>query len=247
MFLDGGFQLSCPAAAALSEAESIWPGRRRDVLVSLGTGKPAAREQHSLYDTLKFGNREVVVDDSAEDLWENFRYRKHPDVFRLNPVHNGVGFALTDFEKHSEMEKQTEAWLASDDVDLQLTLICDHLIAALFYFHKKELSGNILYGEIRCRLPLDLEARQNLFHAMQCERDQELFLAELGNGYSQKITVAGTFDNFRPKHELRILVALRDLPAVENEMEITIRMRNIGPARASTYRWCEISGSPYIL
>jgi hypothetical protein len=243
MFLDGSFQLGCPAAAALSEAQSLWPNKRRDVLVSLGTGIPASREGHSLHDTVKFGSKEVVVDTSSENMWEIFHSRAEPGVFRLSPVYSDAGFSLADFERVSEIEAQTESWLA--DHDQQLTVICDHLIASLFYFRQKSFANSILEGDIHCRLPVALDSRQNLVRQMRNEIDRGLFVAELRNGYSQKIIVEDSVDDIHPGNELRIPVTLSDLPVIMDEVKIDIKMRNMGSS--SAYRWNHISGSPYIL
>src|SRR5271154_1461857 len=53
LLLDGGFQVNCPAACALTEAKCIWPEKRRDTLVSLGTGKSENGEQETSHNILR--------------------------------------------------------------------------------------------------------------------------------------------------------------------------------------------------
>jgi len=178
MLLDGAFQLNCPVVGAFSEGKCIWPDRRCDVLLSLGTGKSSARHQPSSHHAVRLLKAIAHNISDSEATWENFAADppQAQGIFRLNPVYHGTGFELDDVRKLEEIEKQTEAWIAAST--MEITLVCDQLIAALFFFHPAGSSDSVQGGEILCRLPVDMEARQKLIDGMLDEQDLNLFSVE---------------------------------------------------------------------
>jgi hypothetical protein len=247
--LDGGFKLNCPAAAALSEAESIWPEKRCDIILSLGTGKatvPGRRSSHNLV-RLMTDITEAVLD--TEDTWKKFTTATPQKfgIFRINPEYKGMGYELDDFGKLDEIQKQVKGWL--DHNDHQITTVCDQLIAALFYFVPNgPINNGEQTGSILCRLPLDIGARQRLLDGMRGQMDMNIFFVQFVGSprHDMPIDVLGSLRAVQPGEELRIPVRLRDLPEAGDIM-IQIQMRSLFETRFSFTTESQISGSPYVL
>ena len=245
MLLDGAFQLNCSADCAYSEAKSIWPNKRRDILLSLGTGKatrPKPPSYHS-YVHLANGVAGRIVD--AEGAWEKFitTNEQKDRMFRLNPIYDGVGFEVDDFQKLDEIETQAEEWMNDVSQNGQLSDICDRLIAALFFFRMILADDGVRGGEILCRLPASLLERQNLVHGMLREADSKLFVVEY-NGRSgtiyEDIDVKEALSSLDVTAELRFPVKLCDLDT--DEITVHVKMRTLG-----TRKLLPISGSPYVI
>jgi hypothetical protein len=247
MLLDGGFLVNCPAPVACFEAAAIWPKKRCDILVSLGTGVSVSGGK-SLPNIIQVLKKMVELATDSEDIWSKFK--DHLDreaqlrVFRLNPQYSGIGFALDDFEKLDEIEKQTTAWLATQKSEIDL--ICNRLIAALFFFvQTSRPDSNKLTGDILCRLPVDLGARQRLFEGMGKEPKAALFVVELIDHNRPPVEIrAGWLEHTRSGEELRVPFELRELP-VEGQITLQISMRNF--RKKSDSRLFPISGSPYVV
>ena len=256
MFLDGGFQLNCPAAAAFSEAACIWPDSRCDILTSLGTGtaEPVTSGPPSPQNTSEVLKSIVDAATSSEKIWTKFAMKFASDppeehhLFRLNPLYAGTGFELDDIQKLGEIEKETEEWLKTCD---QMSLVCDQLIASLFFFLPRPIENGVQKGTIYCRLPVDLEARQGLVDAMRQEHDLRLFMVEFVDKNRDPIYVnaADNITTCNCQHELRIQVELQDLPET-GEIKVQFKMRNLGQNASlepQAHKWTAISGSPYVL
>jgi hypothetical protein len=245
--LDGGFQVNCPAPVASSEAAAIWPEKHRDILVSLGTGMTASEEKRSA-NILQVFRKVVQLLTHSEDIWSKFKSPLQEDarlrLFRLNPVHGGSGFALDDFHRLDEIEKQTGVWLATQDS--MITLICNRLIAALFFFVQTSwLDSDKLTGSILCRLPVDLDARKGMFKEMGKDPNSTLFIVEVIDHYRPILEIrAGNLAHTGVGEELRIPVELDDLPD-EGQITIQVSMRNFRNSADSSL--FPISGSPYVL
>lgn len=251
MLLDGGFQLNCPAAAAFSEAKSIWPKKRCDTLISLGTGRPSIQKLPPAHNYVRLIKDITEAVTNTEETWDRFAEtaQKH-GIIRLRPDYKGIGFELDDFRRLDEIKNQTKAWLESAETNL--INIRDQLIAALFFFVPDgPIKNGMQMGKILCRLPVDLEARQNLFDEMRQEQDMNLFTVEfIGRSrYDREINVARSLSAISSGEELEIRVELRDL-AEAGEIVIQINMRSLGidaSGRPWLQRWYPISGSPYVL
>lgn len=245
MLLDGGFQLNCPAAAAFSEAKYIWPQKSCDILLSLGTGTGTSTTRNKLpaHQFIQLMNNIANAIADTEITWATFSAGAQPGLVipRLNPVYSGKGFNLDDIEKLDEIEDQTKTWILK--CHTEVNLICDHLIAALFFFRPTEHTG-----EICCRLPASLPSRQKLIEGMLEEDDLCLFVVDVGGGkpYRHIDVTESLFGCTGVINELRIPVNLPDL-ATTGEITVHIKMRNLKHIGSSTKRWTSISGSPYLL
>lgn len=202
----------------------------------------------SFNNTLRSFDDAVDVTTSSEFIWANFSARQQPNIFRLNPVYSGGGFALDDFNKLDEIEGQTVEWLAH--CDLQITGLCDQLIAALFFFVPISIiEDGVQIGEIQCRLPVDLDARSNLVDKMAEDADTDLFVVETGGKAIKSINVKDSLGSISPGVELRIPVKLEGLPDA-GEIVVHMKMRSLGentPRSLLYHRWVPISGSPFVL
>ena len=244
MLLDGGFQLNCCADCAYSEAKSIWPDKRRDILLSLGTGKATRPKPPSRHSFIRLANGVAGHIVNAEGAWEKFitTNEQKDRMFRLNPRYGGVGFEVDDFQKLDEIENQAEEWMNDVSQNGQLTDICDRLIAALFFFRMIPADDGVRGGEILCRLPASLLERQNLVHGMR-EADSK-FVVEY-NGRSgpiyEDVDVKEAFASLNVTAELRFPVKLHNL-VVTDEIAVHVKMRISG-----TRKYLHISGSPYVI
>jgi len=167
-------------------------------------------------------------------------------IFRLNPLYTGTEFRLDDFQKLDEIEAKTEEWLGT--CNLQLTLICDHLVAALFFFRALgQIKNGTMTGEILCRLPVHLEARQSVIDKILEETDLNLFVIEFGDGRREHVDVS-SLNGVHSGDDIHIPVILNELP---DKAEVQIKMRNSSwtqNTRSLESRgWSRISGSPYTL
>jgi hypothetical protein len=247
--LDGGFKLNCPAAAALSEAESIWPDKRCDIMLSLGTGKATVPNRPSTHSLVRLMNdiTEAVLD--TEDSWKKFTAATPQKfgIFRINPVYKGMGYELDDFKKLDEIQKQVEGWL--DQHDHEITAACDQLIASLFYYVPNgAINNGEQKGTILCRLPVDIAARQSLLDGMRRQKDTNIFLVQFVGSprLDMPIDVLGSLRAVQIGEELRIPVQLRDLPEADG-ITIQIQMRSLFETKTTFVTESHISGSPYIL
>ena len=241
---DGGFKLNCPASCAYSEAQYIWPDKRCDILLSLGAG--------SVIDSPRppAGHKSAVASDltDAGGTWDKFvaSVSQQDRIFRLDPTYSGAGFALDEFRKLNQIERQVYEWILTQS--LLLTEVCGQLIASLFFFCPLgPIKDGIQAGEILCRLPTDLTARQNLVDAMLQETDLNLFMVEY-DGKSGKtqvpIPVGSTLRSLRSTAELCFHVQLGNMPVTE-EVMIHVKMRMLNRLEAQFSVWLPISGSPY--
>jgi hypothetical protein len=251
--LDGGYQVNCPAASAFVEAKCIWPEKRCDAVVSLGTGKPEIDDPQTTHTVLRLLEKAATQLTGSEATWSKFSatftgpMERH-GIFRLQPTYKGRGFEFDDFKKLSELESEVEAWLMT--CDEQIRLICDRLVAALFFFTPlSSITNGDQSGEIRSRLPVDLDARNTLIDAMLQHRGMDLFRVEFIGTARETLSIAAPHDLTldRKRDELRIPVQLSALPSA-GKIEIDIRMRNVNRNVPPSHQpWSPISGSPYVL
>ena len=244
MLFDGGFKLNCPAARAYSEAKSIWPQKRCDILLSLGTGATPNRPPPKLRTII--GVATAIAGDiaDADKAWDEFKDGPL-QRFRLNPGYHGTGFELDDVRQLNEIRTRTEEWVAKVD---EITNICDRLIAALFFFCQSgKMNGGVQVGEILCRLPADLQARQKLVGDMlEKEAGLPLFAVKYNGTTIAHVSVGEAFKDPSSTAELRLPVELRNFPAT-GEIIIDVEMRSLGMHPSGQAPWLPISGSPYII
>ena len=232
--LDGALKLICPAARAKSEAESIWPDKRCDVLLSLGTGtSPNSPPKHN--NVVTVGKAGDIMD--ASRAWAKFCHgnpQRHI-LFRLNPSYQNE-FALDDVKKLNEIQTQTEEWILSKNEEVNH--ICDQLIAALFYFCPSDGFDGVLVGTIFCRLPPTVGQKfiQDIHQKANLNSDLPLFAVK-HHGIIFNVTTA--LRNALSSDELCFELTCHGVPIAG---EIKIEMRGLLQTR---YPWFPISGSPY--
>jgi hypothetical protein len=255
--LDGCFRSSCPAKLGLEEANDIWPEKRCDVLVSLGTGKSASQnESSSTRDVLSASGKTVDIVSSAEDLWNQALAHAENDttlkerLFRLNPIYQGDGFVYDDHEKLGRIAAQAKQWLDTPYAHGQLANVSGRLISALFFF---VLAGRIdngtQRGQILCRLPTDLSERCRLVGAMRHLPASRLFrVTHVDNPREPEFADAReSLLDLLPGFELRVPVTIEGLPDV-GRVDIEIEMLNVCQrSTMETEMWSPISASPYTL
>jgi hypothetical protein len=235
ILLDGGLELNCPAACADTEAKSIWPDKRCDILLSLGAGRGK--------------NDQPLAPGFTPDTdaaWDGFYASSPPPqkhiLFRLSPTYSGTGFKLDEFGKLYEIEKQAEEWVSTQKP--LINSICDRLIAALFFFRPfGRTTDGVLDGEIVCRLPAGLGARQRLVEAM-LQQDLNRFVIEYNGrlpGMHMNVSIGGILDGYSPAAEFRLPVKLKDL-SISGRTRVHIEMRSL--RRVKTL---PISGSPFLI
>jgi hypothetical protein len=244
MLFDGGFKLNCPAARAYSEAKYIWPGKRCDILLSLGTG---TSPNHSPSENYKpFGVVKAVAGDmtDAQKAWVEFlggRSHCH-NLFRLNPLYRSA-FTLDDVNKLKDIEKQTEEWILTRDEELNN--ICDRLVAALFFFipsHKIDDAQQV--GRIFCRLPA--KEGQKLIEGILQKPDLPLFAVKYNGEPLVDINVNKVSGDPPSTDELCLEVTCPGgVPATGDIKLIDVEMRSL--AKHAKFPWLPISGTPYII
>jgi hypothetical protein len=246
MLLDGGFEYNCPVACAYSEGKSIWSDRSCDILLSLGTG--VARAKHPLPALSQHRFRRVAqavvrrITD-ANVAWHAFYGSGREEKIilkRLNPEYQETGFALDEFQNVDEIETQAKRWIETQNKELDD--ICDRLIAALFFFRPLSgTKGDAQDGEILCRLPVDIMARDNLVKRMLQMQQYGLNLFEVDYGRVHAHTIEVVKD-LCLNEELRLHVKLPDLSATARRTQIHVKMRRL--VSNSQDSWLPISGSP---
>jgi len=249
--LDGGFVVNCPAELALDEAHCVWPNRRMDALVSVGTGaSKASHANHSQDDhLLKIAKTAVHVVSSSQRLWAEFT--KHHDsqiarIFRLQPEFE-THFPLDAVNKVDIISHEVEAWLTlqRDRIDC----ISNQLIATLFFFKPSALDrqSGTQSGSIECRLPPDLiERRAMVTYLITMARAPQLFTVDISGRDGSGAPVIGVLpclEDLLPGAELSIPVTIEHLPLVTRPT-IDIKLCHIFGNEVSRY---SISGCPFTI
>jgi hypothetical protein len=181
----------------------------------------------------------------ADGAWDAFlgSLKEKEGIFRLNPEYEGAGFALDEFRKLDKIESQAQQWIANQNG--ALTDICNQLIAALFFFRPLgPIEEGVQKGEILCRLPTDLEARQILVNRMLHvqEEDLNLFEVQYIDEIRARSIVVEVLEN-PPADDVCFQVSLHGIP-VAVEVKIHVKMRSLITTHSV---WSPISGSPYDL
>jgi len=118
----------------------------------------------------------------------------------------------------------------------------------LFFFRALgQIKNRTLTGEILCRLPVNLEARQSVIDKILEETELNLFVIEFGDGRREHVDVS-SLNGVHSGDDIHIPVILNELP---DKAEVQIKMRNSSwtqNTRSLESRgWSRISGSPYTL
>lgn len=140
-YLDGGMGRNNPALVVLEEARNLWPGRRVQYLVSIGTGqgKVIGLEQNpgffhrklpmDVINALKGmvtdcgATHEDVLKESKRDSWDEAYHRLNVDQ----------GLQLVPFEKWEKLpdvEAQTNAYLAKAEVKAAVERLANAMYTA---------------------------------------------------------------------------------------------------------------------
>jgi len=240
---DGGFTLNCPAASAYSEAQHIWPGKRGDILLSLGSGTTRNNLPSDFRSPLDTAMTVVGHMTDAQTAWAQFwqEHSQSSSLFRLDPVYHSE-FKLDDVNKLEAIQKQTEEWILRKDEEV--SKICDHLIAALFFFRpSSKIYNGEQVGEILCRLPI--EEGRKLAVGMFLQADLPLFAVQCSDGTLAEVNTNEAFRDFQSTDELRLEVTRRSAVPITSDIRIDIQMRSLD--KNAKFTWLPISGSPYLI
>ena len=248
--LDGGFVVNCPAELALDEARCVWPNRRMDTLVSIGTGASiASHDNHLQGDPLKFAETAVHALSSSQELWAEFTKHHSSEmgrIFRLQPEYE-THFPLDAVNKVDIISQEVETWLTlhGDQIDR----ISNQLIASLFFFKISALDrqSGTQSGSIECRLPPGLSERQAMVNTLiKVARTRQLFTVDISGRGGSGAHVSGPLrylEDLFPGTELSIPVTIKHLPRARPST-IDIKLCHIFGNEVSQY---SISGCPFII
>ena len=239
--LDGALKLNCPAARAFSEAEDIWRGKKCDILLSLGTGTTPNRSPTEPCGLITVGT--TVASDMMDEqkTWGLFLGR-HPQSrnLRLNPIHRSA-FTLDDVKNLKNIQTQTEQWILTKEEEVNI--ICDRLIAALFFFSpSSEIRGGVLVGKIFCRLP-PTEGSKLIDRILQ-KAELPLFTVKYNGETPVDIIVGEAFgDPSSSDDPCFVVTCLGDTPTT-GDIKVDVEMRSLQQTKSP---WLPISGSPYTI
>src|SRR6266498_4695675 len=221
--LDGGFVVNCPAELTLDEARCVWPNRRMDALVSIGTGASTASHanKRSQEDQLlKIAQTAVHLVSSSQSLWAEFTKHHNSQmgrVFRLQPEYE-THFPLDAVNKVDIISHEVEAWLTLHRVRDQIDCISNQLITTLFFFKPSVLDRQLgtQSRSIKCRLPPGLSERQVMVNALiKVALARQLFTLDISSrgGSGEHLSGAICYlQDLLPSAELSIPVTIKHLP-----------------------------------
>jgi predicted acylesterase/phospholipase RssA len=172
-YVDGAVYANCPAQAAYSEMERIWPdnGAPLDTLVSLGTGlqrRKPADDVPGLVNMGFFVSLRAMFQRQldSKSSWAAFRDTSAPPsvrcrLRRLDPPLGREDYVeLYDHRKIEELKAAVARW-TSEDAAGEVQEIANALLANLFFFEPDEVRSpsatlsdptlDALPGSIRCR------------------------------------------------------------------------------------------------
>ena len=247
--LDGGFRANCPAEIGYNEARCVWPERRLDVLVSLGTGsyhKKSALPPKNL--ALKVGRQFVEAITNSAQLWEAFQVRIGKDktrCFRLDPFLTR-DFGVADVKNLKNIADDTECWLINQGADL--ANIGNQLIASLFFCIAGVTTDASTWAcNITCRLSAAVEGKTTLVdHLIDIASKRDLFTAKSSNCATVHCDAENALLDWRHTNSqgpIVVPLTISGLPA-EGEVKIYISMADIF-RDDSTHRY-PVSGMPYV-
>lgn len=180
-FQDGGLQYNNPLNIAIWETKYIWPGRSIDFALSLGTG--ITKRESTCF---KAGPHSPVKDRFLPRLFKTFMKsmdgermwreiynslpdRDKPKYHRLNVPLHGTEPLLDDTSAMDDLKHQSLGWAQQRDT---YTLLLDSIYASMFYFeldqyYMREDGLYVCTGSVHCRLALEINGREHLYHALQ--------------------------------------------------------------------------------
>jgi hypothetical protein len=148
----------------LEEARNIWPTKKLDILVMLGSSPPHLKDQKSAPD----------VDSIDQSSRPTLLAKATPVLFQLNSA-IGSNFGLEDLSKIAEISRDIDRWLAESNGTI--VEVANRLVAGLFFYTSSPLVS-VRLGTISCRLPFDLKARMTLVaHLITVVSHRKLFIA----------------------------------------------------------------------
>lgn len=177
-FQDGGLRHNNPIALALWESRAIWPEKGdADIALSLGTGVNTSASLAS-----KLGPFSPVRDRFLPRLFKTFMVsidgekawhevlntvssHSKTRLHRLNLSLEDRYLSLDDVNNITHLQEQA---LAQYRTSNQLEVICNSILASMFYFELDDIPayhsmGIACKGTIYCRLDLPFKGRQALY------------------------------------------------------------------------------------
>jgi hypothetical protein len=157
----------------LEEAANIWPTKRLDILVELGSGLPHLDHELMLaLDVESPGQWSPSMSKWVGGLLNGQLAKASPVIFQLNLILSRH-FGLNGVDSIAEISHDTDRWLGErNDTIVE---VANHLVAGLFFFTPAQ-DPALHLGTISCRLPWDLEARMKLVaHLITVARRCKLF------------------------------------------------------------------------
>jgi len=105
---DGGCIANNPTAIAVHEAKCLWPDRKIDCIVSMGTGKPPTRENKAGF--LERTVMEMIESATSVDRIHELMADTYSDsvYFRFNPLDERYN-CLLDESRKEKLEDMREA------------------------------------------------------------------------------------------------------------------------------------------
>lgn len=191
-FQDGGLQHNNPLNIALWETKYIWPGKSIDFALSIGTGLTklesttfAAGPHSPVRDRfLPRLFRTFMKSMDGERIWSgiynSLSERDQPKYHRLNVPLHGTEPLLDDTSAMEDLKHQSMRWAEQRDT---FTPLLDSIYASMFYFeldqyHMREDGLYVCNGSIHCRLALNANGREHLYHELQNTSSYFLILGQ---------------------------------------------------------------------
>jgi hypothetical protein len=214
------------AMLGLQEATGLWPTKNLDIFVVLNSGFPKSERASWKRD--------------FEDIL-NTLPQTTPTVFRLEPDLR-VNSRLDDCERLTQISEDTIMWLAQRRE--YMVALSNHLIAGLFFYTVSSMpNASNQFGEISCRLPWDLEARETMVtHLINVAHRRSLF-SVTKKGARIEIDALPALKQLCRGQNLIIEVDLEDVCADgPGEIKLSILMADLFGDSDNRY---PISGTPY--
>jgi hypothetical protein len=178
-YQDGGLHHNNPAKIAHRECQFLWPEKPRpDFMLSFGTGKSTTSDyrlgpQSPVTDRclLRLKNLLMSYLDSEKawvDFYSTLPMDWRPRYHRLNVEIIGPEPSIDDIASLDHLRQLAETSVACNR---EAVLVQDSIYASLFYFELEndpEFNDGAFqcYGSIFCRLSMDRDGREALYHKL---------------------------------------------------------------------------------
>lgn len=108
---DGGICSNCPVVIALKEAQSIWPHRRIDVVLSLGVEQEQDRFAQEAIDAVRLNHPSICYERLI-----------------LPKISRKFGLVETDLKRIKEMERLMREYMRKPEVEERLKIVVEQVI-----------------------------------------------------------------------------------------------------------------------